>query len=235
MRQGGQPQRASRRDGAADLLKAEEDAELLNLVGNSTRLKLLYLLDNLGELDASDLAEMLGVSVSTVLLHLAKLKAYGMVAPRRSGQAIHYRLTDHPFTRRLRGSFLRQLDVAAGRATPSAVSLQQLHAPDSGRLDAIRVAQYLSVPLKSLAEALGKNYSAVHKTPDAPDLQPRLRSVKRSLEILEQVLGNRAAVLAWLNSPHPDLGGRTPLDAMLQGYPDAVEDMLESALTGTPS
>ena len=48
----------------------EEAAELMNLAGNSTRLKLLYLLDNMKELCVCDLAEMLGVSVSAVSQHL---------------------------------------------------------------------------------------------------------------------------------------------------------------------
>ncbi|HTQ81238.1 MAG TPA: ArsR family transcriptional regulator, partial [Thermoanaerobaculia bacterium] len=39
----------------------EEAAELMNLAGNSTRLKLLYLLENMKELCVCDLAEMLGV------------------------------------------------------------------------------------------------------------------------------------------------------------------------------
>jgi uncharacterized protein (DUF2384 family) len=75
----------------------------------------------------------------------------------------------------------------------------------------------------------------VHKTPSAPDLQPSLRSIKRILEILEQVFPTRAAALAWLNNPHVDLGRRTPLEVILEGYPVAVEDMLEAALIGLPS
>ena len=54
----------------------EETADLMNLAGNSTRLKLLYLLDNMKELCVCDLADMLGVSVSAVSQHLSKLKAY---------------------------------------------------------------------------------------------------------------------------------------------------------------
>ena len=115
------------------------------------------------------------------------------------------------------------------------VTLQELHDPETGRLDASRFSEYLKVPLRQFAGALNKNYSTVHKTPSALALQPALRSVKRIVEILEQVFADRSAVLSWLNSPHPDLGRRTPLDVILQGYPDAVEDMLEAALTGTPS
>jgi DNA-binding transcriptional ArsR family regulator len=78
----------------------EEAAELMNLAGNSTRLKLLYLLDNMKELCVCDLAEMLGGSVSAVSQHLSKLKAYGLVAPRRDAQTIYSRLTEHVFTTR---------------------------------------------------------------------------------------------------------------------------------------
>jgi DNA-binding transcriptional ArsR family regulator len=80
-------------------------AELLNLAGNSTRLKLLYLLENAKEMCVCDLAEMLGVSVSAVSQHLAKLRAYQLVAPRRDAQTIYYRLTDHQFNETLRQNF----------------------------------------------------------------------------------------------------------------------------------
>lgn len=115
------------------------------------------------------------------------------------------------------------------------VPLQELHDGKSGRLDAGRFAEYLGLSLKRLAEAMGKNYSAIHKTPASPDVQPFLQSVKTSLVILEDVLGNRSAVLAWLNHPHPDLGQRTPLDVILQGHPNAVRSMLQAAVMGIPS
>lgn len=118
---------------------------------------------------------------------------------------------------------------------PLVVTLQELHDPQTGRLDAERVAEYLKIPLKSLAGSLGKSYASVHKTPTGASLQPALQSIKRILEILEQVLVNRPAVLAWLNSPHPDLGRRTPLSVLLEGQPGVVEDMLEAALWGLPA
>jgi hypothetical protein len=124
---------------------------------------------------------------------------------------------------------------AAVATQPITVSLEELHDPESGRLDASQFAEYLKVPLKQMAHALGKSYPAVHKTPDAADLQPGLQSIKRTLEILEQVFPTRSAVLAWLNNPHTDLGRRTPLGVILEGYPDAVTDMLEAALIGLPS
>jgi ArsR family transcriptional regulator, lead/cadmium/zinc/bismuth-responsive transcriptional repressor len=89
----------------------EEYADLMSLAGNTTRLKLLYLLDNMKELCVCDLAEMLGVSVSAVSQHLSKLRAYGVVAPRRDAQTIYYRLTDSDFNSKLRKNFFKQFQV----------------------------------------------------------------------------------------------------------------------------
>lgn len=89
----------------------EEHSNLLNLAGNSTRLKLLYLLDQMKELSVSDLSEMLGVSVSAVSQHLSKLRAYGLVAFRRDAQTMFYRLTDSEFIRKLREMFLKKFKV----------------------------------------------------------------------------------------------------------------------------
>ena len=91
----------------------EEAAELMSLAGNSTRLKLLYLLDIHHEICVCDLAEMLGVSVSAVSQHLAKLKARNLVAPRRDAQTIYYRLTDHRFNNKLKDGFLSDLREAS--------------------------------------------------------------------------------------------------------------------------
>src|SRR5882724_2731294 len=105
--------------------------------------------------------------------------------------------------------------MAIALQTP-VLTLQELHDPETGRLDAGRVAEFLKIPLKQLAAGLGKNYSTVHKTPAAFTLQPALQSIKRSLEILEKVFEDRSVVLAWLNNPHPDLGRRTPMEVILE-------------------
>jgi len=93
----------------------EEVAELMSLAGNTTRLKLLYLLQNTQELGVGDLAEKLSISVSATSQHLAKLKAYGLVTPRRDAQMTVYRLTDHTFNSKLRENFFGQSELGAGK------------------------------------------------------------------------------------------------------------------------
>jgi DNA-binding transcriptional ArsR family regulator len=97
---------AKSRDGSlADAPEIDETAELMKLAGNSTRLKLLYLLEILTEVSVSDLSDLLGVSVSAVSQHLAKLRARGLVNGRRDAQTIYYRLAEHDFIGRLREEF----------------------------------------------------------------------------------------------------------------------------------
>jgi len=57
----------------------------------------------------------------------------------------------------------------------------------------------------------------------------------RVQEILEKVHPDKAAQIEWLTSPHAELGGRRPLEAMAEGKAGVVRDMLEGALQGLPS
>ena len=92
-------------EGLADTPGIDDTAELMKLAGNSTRLKLLYLLETLTEVSVSDLSDLLGVSVSAVSQHLSKLRARGLVNSRRDAQTIYYRLAEHDFIGRLREEF----------------------------------------------------------------------------------------------------------------------------------
>ena len=133
----------------------------------------------------------------------------------------------------------RAVTAASRTAIPSKVHIKillpELHDPQTGRIAADKVAKHLAIPLKQLAHAVGANYATVHKTPAADSLQSSLIPVKRSLEILHQLLRNPAAEKAWLNSSHPDLGMRTPLQVILEGNGKALWTILENALEGIPS
>ncbi len=120
-------------------------------------------------------------------------------------------------------------------ATRIRTQLPELHNADTGRIDAAAVAHYLELPLKQLAGALDANYPSVHKTPDAPALQEKLALIKRSLAILSDAVGDRKTILAWLNSPHEDLGMKTPKQVILDGQADALRTMLENSIAGIPS
>jgi ArsR family transcriptional regulator, lead/cadmium/zinc/bismuth-responsive transcriptional repressor len=72
----------------------DERAAILSVIAQPTRLRLFYLLDQLGDVCVCDLGEILGVSPSAVSQHLAKFKAYGLVTARRENQTLFYSLSD---------------------------------------------------------------------------------------------------------------------------------------------
>ncbi len=80
----------------------DERAAILSLVGNATRLRLFFLLDQVGEVCVCDIADILGVTQSAISQHLAKFKAYSLVGARRDGQTLYYRLSDRPEVKMIR-------------------------------------------------------------------------------------------------------------------------------------
>lgn len=76
--------------------RAADVARLLADLASPARLLILCRLAEAeaGEVRAGDLASALGFSPSAVSQHLARLRADGLVATRRAGTEIHYRIAD---------------------------------------------------------------------------------------------------------------------------------------------
>ena len=71
--------------------KAEDAARLLSTLANAKRLMALcHLLQ--GERSVGQLAEMIGLAPTALSQHLARMRDLGLVATRRDGQTIFYRL-----------------------------------------------------------------------------------------------------------------------------------------------
>ncbi|HEV7417798.1 MAG TPA: metalloregulator ArsR/SmtB family transcription factor [Tianweitania sediminis] len=99
------------------MLRAEEVASLLSILGNTKRLLIVCLLVE-GEMSVNRIAERVDLSQSALSQHLAKLREQGLVKTRREKQTIYY-----------------SLDSALGRDfLASLESLFTAHAPeDTGR------------------------------------------------------------------------------------------------------
>ena len=98
----------------ADAMRAAVDqaSELMKALSNQHRLLILcHLID--GEKSVGQLAEFLGIRDSTVSQHLALLRRDRLIAGRRDGQTIWYRI-ESDVARRvvevLYGSFCQQAD-----------------------------------------------------------------------------------------------------------------------------
>ena len=69
-------------------------AGLFKVLANDTRLRLLHALVRAGELPVTALAEAVGMSPQAVSNQLQRLAARGVVARRREGTVISYRIAD---------------------------------------------------------------------------------------------------------------------------------------------
>ena len=65
----------------------------LSLVGNSVRLKILYLLFEEDRLCVCDLSDILGMNISAISQHLRKMKDRNLLETDREAQTIFYSLT----------------------------------------------------------------------------------------------------------------------------------------------
>jgi DNA-binding transcriptional ArsR family regulator len=72
---------------------AAEAAKLLRVLGNERRLMILCQLADV-ERSVGDLRPLVGLSQSALSQHLAVLREDGIVATRREGQSIWYRISD---------------------------------------------------------------------------------------------------------------------------------------------
>lgn len=69
-------------------------AALLKALGNQRRLMVMCKLAEHGEMRVGDLADDVGLSQSALSQHLAKMRAEGLLAYRREGQSLWYRIAD---------------------------------------------------------------------------------------------------------------------------------------------
>lgn len=75
-------------DGSLSLL-----ANAFSLVGNDVRIKILYLLQEEGQLCPCDLSDILGMNISAVSQHLRKMKDSKIIASKKTGQTIFYSMS----------------------------------------------------------------------------------------------------------------------------------------------
>ncbi|ANE41189.1 ArsR family transcriptional regulator [Fervidobacterium sp. SC_NGM5_O18] len=76
-------------------MELENVAELLKIIGHPTRLKILQLLKQNGELCVCELLPLLEVSQPNLSQHLSILKLSGLVENNKVGNTIRYRLSDN--------------------------------------------------------------------------------------------------------------------------------------------
>lgn len=74
--------------------QAAELEDLFKILANDTRLRLLYTLSTVEEMCVCDLASAVGMSPQAISNQLQRLSDRGIVATRRAGNNIYYRVVD---------------------------------------------------------------------------------------------------------------------------------------------
>lgn len=85
----------------ADSEMVRQCAQRHNVVGDLSAMKVCYLLRHHPNLSVSEIAELVGLSVSATSRCLAKLKAADIVVSNKIAQTVHYQLQDNDFTKQL--------------------------------------------------------------------------------------------------------------------------------------
>lgn len=85
----------------ADSQAVKACAERHNAVSDISSMRICYLLRHHPDLSVSEIAELVGLSVSATSRCLSKLKAADIVTSSKVAQAVHYRLKPSDFTRQL--------------------------------------------------------------------------------------------------------------------------------------
>lgn len=71
----------------------EKVAGRFRAMSNPVRLRILHALED-GELSVSEILDRVGGSQANVSKHLGVLRGVGLVAPRREGPSVYYRISD---------------------------------------------------------------------------------------------------------------------------------------------
>ena len=74
--------------------QAAEAVGVLKSIAHEGRLLVLCYLSESGELSVGELVDRIGLSPSALSQHLAKLRAEGLVATRKSSQTVFYRIAE---------------------------------------------------------------------------------------------------------------------------------------------
>src|ERR1700749_1588105 len=128
------------------------------------------------------------------------------------------------------------IEVTSMLASTTFVSADPaLFNPESGRLDAARIANEIQLPVSTIADAIGKKAPSVRKHPDASSLKPELRRVYRIwVAIVELYAGNKKSARIFLNAPTRQLENQAPVEFIEKGDLKPLESLVEAMSARQP-
>jgi len=107
--------------------------------------------------------------------------------------------------------------------------------PETGRLDAARIARELNVPVGIIAEAIGRKAPGVRKHPDASSLQGELRRIYRIwVALVDLYAGDKTHARIFLNAPNRHLENHAPIEFIEKGDLGPLELFLDAMSVRQP-
>jgi len=108
--------------------------------------------------------------------------------------------------------------------------------PQTGRLDASRIAREMHLPVVTIAEAIGRKAPGVRKHPDASSLQAGLRRVYRIwVAIVDMYAGKKENARIFLNAPNRHLENQAPVEFLERGELGPLEALVEAMSLRQPA
>src|SRR6201996_4161032 len=108
--------------------------------------------------------------------------------------------------------------------------------PQTGRLDAARIAREINVPVGTIAEAIGRKAPGVRKHPDASSLQGGLRRIYRVwVAVVDLYAGNKTNARIFLNAPNRHLENQAPVELIERGELAPLESFVEAMSLRQPA
>ena len=108
--------------------------------------------------------------------------------------------------------------------------------PQTGRLDAARIAKEMNVPVSMIAEAIRRKAPGVRKHPDATSLQGELRRLYRIWAgIVEMYAGDKTHARIFLNAPNRKLENHAPIEFIEEGNLTPLEMFLDAISVRQPA
>jgi hypothetical protein len=138
---------------------------------------------------------------------------------------------------RYTGDFIVLIEVMSMLATLAFLSADPaLFDPESGRLDAARIARELNLPVGTIAEAIGRKAPGVRKHPDASSLQVELRRIYRIwVSVVDLYAGNKTNARIFLNAPNRHLENHAPVEFIEKGDLAPLEAFVDAMSIRQPA
>jgi hypothetical protein len=101
--------------------------------------------------------------------------------------------------------------------------------PETGRLDAVRIARELNVPVGMIAGAIGRKAPGVRKHPDSSSLQCELRRLCRIwVALVDLYAGDKTNARIFLNAANRNLESHAPIEFIENGNFAPLESFIDA-------